>query len=132
MSHDTEPEEEEVDLVEVWRKLTDGKATSWVLFEYGTCVMLPDAAPGDDLAESARALMREWGPAHAGTPSGDFSVEAVEGHPGWLVTCHHPDILNYVEPQDTSEMMTGLIGRGRRDADAQELTVVHVEERRPG
>ena len=51
MSHDTEPEEEEVDLVEVWRKLTDGKATSWVLFEYGTCVMLPDAAPANWEAE---------------------------------------------------------------------------------
>jgi hypothetical protein len=131
MPNAPEPEEEEVDPVEVWRALTAGKTTSWVLFEYGTVVMLPNAALGDDLAASAKAVLREWGPVHAGTDSGDFNVLPAEKLPGWIITCYHPDILNYMEPQDSPEFMIGLFGRGRRDADAQELTVVHVEDRRP-
>jgi hypothetical protein len=127
---------EDEDPVATWRKLSADDNKSWVLFENGTCVMLPDAKRGDDLAESARALMREWGPVVAGTPAGDFNVLYLSGHPGWVVTCHHADILNYLSPDDmvqdgTPEMMIGLIGRSRRDQDAQELNVVHVEDRRP-
>jgi hypothetical protein len=130
--------DEEVDLVATWRKLIADETRSWVLFENGTCVALPDASPGDDLAASAIALMREWGPVQVATPSADFNVLPLAGLPGWVVTCHHPDILNYLSPddmvtEDTPEMMIGLIGRSRRDLDSQELKVVHVEDgHRPG
>ena len=126
---------EEEELVAAWRKLISDDKRSWVLFENGTCVALPDAEPGDDLVARAKALMREWGPVVAGTPAGDFNVLPISDLPGWVVTCHHPDILVYLSPdemvtEDTPEMMIGLIGRSRRDLDAAELTVVHVEDRR--
>ena len=128
------PSEDE-ELVATWRKLIGDDTKSWVLFENGTCVALADAAPGDDLAERARAIMREWGPVVVGTDAADFNVLPLSDYPGWVVTCHHPDILVYLSPddmvtEDTPEMMIGLIGRSRRDLDAQELNVVHVEDGR--
>jgi hypothetical protein len=79
--------------------------------------------------------MREWGPVHAGSPAGDFSVIKLEGHPGWVVTCHHPEVLTYVAPDelnaDPSEVEVGLFGRGKREADATDLIVVHVEQTQP-
>jgi hypothetical protein len=128
--------DEAEDLVATWRMLITDEARSWVLFENGTCVALPDAEPGEDLAALAAALMREWGPVQVGTPSADFNVLPLSGHPGWVVTCHHPDILVYLSPddmvtEDTPEMMIGLIGRSRRDLDSQELKVVHVQDGRP-
>jgi hypothetical protein len=51
--------------------------------------------------------------------------------PGWVVTCHHPDILTYVSPDELppepTEAQIGLFGRARRHEDAQHLKVVHVE-----
>src|SRR5512138_3506456 len=101
---------EDDDLVEIWRKLSADDNKSWVLFENGTCVMLPDAKPGDDLAEKAKAIMREWGPVVVGTDAADFNVLPLSDYPGWVVTCHHPDILNYISPdemvsEDTPDFM---------------------------
>lgn len=47
-------------LVAAWRAIIVGAGKSWVLFEYGTCVILME--PAEDLAEQATALLREWGP----------------------------------------------------------------------
>jgi hypothetical protein len=73
----------------------------------------------------------------AGTPGGDFSTIELEDGLGWVVTCQHPDILTYVAPEapddDTpggDDLMIGLTGRAMRDADAHELIVVHIEDRR--
>ena len=78
--------------------------------------------------------MKEWGPVHAGTPSGDFSVTSLAEHPGWVVTCHHPDVLNYVGPEDVRagapDFVIGIVGRSNRNADAETLRVLHVEDRR--
>lgn len=56
-------------------------------------------------------------------------------YPGWVVTSHHPDILTYVGPDEfeeaePAEVMVGLIGRGKREQDAAELSIVHVEDKR--
>ena len=120
------------DLVEVWRTIIQGDSKSWVLFEHGTCVILTQ--PEADLAERAAALLREWGPVQVATPSADFNVIELAEYPGWVVTCHHPDILNYVAPDEfdspnPQEVMVGLIGRSKRDQDAAELNIVHVEDR---
>lgn len=89
----------------------------------------------DDLAEQARALLREWGPVQVGTPSADFDVAALEDVPGWLVTCHHPDIVTYVGPEDgvdsdAAAVMVGLLGRAKRHQDAEEQAIIHVEDAR--
>jgi hypothetical protein len=118
------------DLVETWRSIIVGEGKSWVLFENGTCVVLSNAT--GDIEKQAIDLLAEWGPVQVATPSADFNVVDLVEHPGWVVTCHHPDILTYVGPEEMgpqpAEIMIGLIGRGKRDRDAHDLKVVHVEQ----
>ncbi len=119
------------DLVQIWRSIIVGDNKSWALFEHGTCVIFSDANANGDVAKQAIALLTEWGPVQVGTPSADFDIIELAERPGWVVTCHHPDILTYVDPSEMGpnpqEIMVGLIGRGKRDEDAQELKVVHIE-----
>lgn len=127
--------------VERWRKIIQGDTKSWVLFERGTCVILTE--PQGDLSEQAKALMTEWGRVIIGSSYADFDVTRLESDPGWVVGCHHPDILTYVPGYDDAEeesadskedepsdLVIGLIGRGARGQDAEELVVVHVEDKR--
>jgi hypothetical protein len=118
-------------LVDVWRRIIVGEGKSWVLFEHGTCVILME--PGADLAAQATEILREFGPVYAGSPAGDFTTITLEDHPGWVVTGHHPDVLNYVAPQEAPEatdLTVGLLGRSKRDQDGREPKVVHVEDKR--
>lgn len=121
------------ELVAVWRGVIRGDHKSWVLFEHGTCVILME--PEDDLAVQATGLLREFGPVHAGTPAGDFGTIDLDAAPGWAVYGHHNDVLTYVAPEEAgdepSDLAVGLLGRSKRDRDGRELTVVHVEDRRP-
>jgi hypothetical protein len=121
------------ELVEVWRQIIVGDSKSWVLFENGTCVILMQ--PESDLAAQATALLEEWGPVQVATPSADFNVIELAEQPGWVVTCHHPDILTYVPPDEfatpePAEVLVGLAGRSMRDQDASDPHVVHVEDKR--
>jgi putative (di)nucleoside polyphosphate hydrolase len=118
--------------IEVWRRIISGQGSSWILFEHGTCVVLSQR--DGDPAERATALLREWGPVRVGTPSADFDLVELDDHLGWLVTCHHPDILSHVSRDELgdaapSEIAVGLLGRAKRDHDAHDLHVVHVEDR---
>ncbi|RSN64244.1 hypothetical protein [Actinomadura sp. WAC 06369] len=121
------------ELVAVWRDVITGDHKSWVLFEHGTCVILMD--PEDDLAVQATGLLREFGPVQAGTPAGDFGTIDLDAAPGWAVYGHHNDVLTYVAPEEAgdepSDLAVGLLGRSKRDQDGKELTVVHVEDKRP-
>ena len=107
---------------------------SWVLFDHGTCVVLPKPDPVEDLGEQAVNLLAEYGPVYVGSPAGDFSVIELEEVPGWCVTCHHDDVLTYVELADVTQgagtLEVGLCGRSKRHMDGTELTVKHVEDRR--
>ena len=122
------------ELADIWRRIIVGNGKSWVLFENGTCVILME--PGADLAAQATQIIREWGPVHAGSPAGDFSVITLKDAPGWVVTGHHPDVPTYVSPEEVgpepTELAVGLAGRSRRDADGVEPHVIHVENRREG
>ena len=119
-------------LVNAWREIIVGNEKSWVLFENGTCVILLE--PEDDLSAQAIGLMKEWGPVHAGSSAGDFSTIALENDAGWVVTCHHNDILTYVLPEELDDspedLLVGLHGRSKRDRDAESLTVIHIEDKR--
>ena len=120
-------------LVEAWRRIILGDQKSWVLFEHGTCVILMQPEP--DLAAQAIQIMKEWGPVHGGSPAGDFGVMSLRDYPGWVVTCHHPDMLTYVSPEEVAEpeprdVTVGLLGRSKRDQDGQAPQVIHVEDRR--
>jgi hypothetical protein len=90
--------------------------------------------PGQDLAVQATALLREWGPVRPGSSFGDFGVVTLDNGHGWVVTCHHNDILTLVGPDEVGEgaedLAVGLLGRSRRGQDAEDLRVLHVEDRR--
>ncbi|MEU0338518.1 hypothetical protein ABZ092_05900 [Streptomyces bobili] len=118
-------------LIAVWRRLLTDPRKSWVLFEHGTCVVLP--TPDGELAEQATGVLREFGPARAGSSAGDFGVIDPTDAEGWVVTGHHNDVLTYVGPDestDPSQIAVGLVGRSKRHRDSTELHVVHVEDRR--
>ncbi|MFF5447270.1 hypothetical protein [Streptomyces sp. NPDC012888] len=118
-------------LVDAWQRLLADPRKSWVLFEHGTCVVL--TAPEGELAEQATEILKKSGPAHAGSPAGDFGVIDPKDVDGWVVTGHHNDVLTYVgpdEPQDQSQISVGLFGRSKRHRDGTELHVVHVEDNR--
>lgn len=125
---------EGVELVAAWRGIINGPEKSWVLFENGTCVVLME--PAADLATQATDLLREYGPVHVGSSFGDFSTIELDEGRGWVVTCHHNDILTFVAPGEVtpdraSDVLVGLLGRSKRGQDAEELKVIHVEDRRP-
>jgi hypothetical protein len=120
-------------LIAAWRDIINGPDKSWVLFENGTCVVLVD--PGEDLAGQAVALLGEHGPVRPGSSFGDFATITLDDGRGWVVTCHHTDILTYVAADEVgadraSDPVVGLLGRSKRGRDAEELRVVHVEDRR--
>jgi hypothetical protein len=119
-------------LIETWRRIIVGEYKSWALFSNGTCVILMQPEP--DLRRQAVEMMKTYGPVHAGGPAGDFSVITLDDDPGWVVTSHHPDILTYVSPDEVAEqsndLVIGLLGRSKRDLDASELMVIHVEDNR--
>ncbi len=120
-------------LITTWLGIVKGPDKSWVLFENGTCVIL--LKPEDDLAAQAVALLKEWGPVHAGSSFGDFGTIELQDGRGWVVTCHHNDILTYVAsdellPERASDLAVGLLGRSKRGQDAEELKVIHIEDRR--
>lgn len=123
---------EGAELIQAWRNAIIGPDKSWVVFENGTCVVL--MSPEGDLAEQATSLLREWGPVHAGSSFGDFSVISLDDDRGWVVTSHHNDILTFVGPDecspDAEDVTIGILGRSKRGQDAEELRVLHVEDMR--
>jgi hypothetical protein len=118
-------------IIGVWQRILADPHKSWVLFEHGTCVVL--TAPDGDLAEQATEIMKEFGPAHAGSSAGDFAVIDLKDTEGWVVTGHHNDVLTYVGPDEAhsqSEITVGLFGRSKRHQDSTELHIVHVQDNR--
>ena len=122
-----------MDYVEIWRKVIIGENKSWVLFEHGTCVILME--PKEDLAAQAIEIMKEYGPVHVGTGSADMGITELSNYPGWVVTGHHPDMLNYVSPEELktdnpSDLVIGFVGRNKRDEDSKSLKIIHIEDKR--
>ena len=118
-------------LIDIWQKIIIGDQKSWVLFKNGTVVIFSDAQA--NLREKAIEIMKEYGPVMAATSSGDFSVIDLIAAEGWTVTCHHPDILTYVSPEEmqlnSEDWIIGLFGRSKRNADALELEIIHIEDK---
>jgi ribA/ribD-fused uncharacterized protein len=127
---DARPEGGAPPLAAIWRAILPDPGKAFALFENGTCVVL--AEPGGDPWARARALLAEHGPVHPGSSAADFSVKALETMTGWVVSFDHPDLLVYVAPSEVegggdSEVLVGLIGRAKREADVEGLRIIHVE-----
>lgn len=116
--------------VEMWRLLVAGSNKPWVLFAHGTCVLIRE--PTQDVRRAAIDLLRQWGPVVVGSPAGDFNVFPLKDGTGWVVTSHHPNIATCVDSAevpvpDPDPLTVGVIGRTKRDRDASELAIAHVE-----
>jgi hypothetical protein len=121
--------------IDLWRRLLDNNTKSWVLFEHGTCLVLME--PESDLGKQAREFLSTDGPIRAGTAMGDFAIQDLDApFTGWIVTGHHPDMINYIAPEDSrlngqeSSFLVGMLGRSDRDEDSQSLKIVHIEDNR--
>lgn len=120
-------------MIDFWKTLLQNqKDKTWVLFKQGTCVIL--AKGGTDPISDAKVFLGEEGKVIPGSSGGDFSVVALKELPGWIVTCHHDNILTYVAPNELTagagDLEIGLLGRSKRQQDSQRLEVVHVEKAR--
>ncbi|NHI94756.1 MAG: hypothetical protein EAX96_19855 [Candidatus Lokiarchaeota archaeon] len=122
-------------IIETWRSIIITEDSSWVIFEHGTCIVFKSPDPPLNLKKEAIDLLKKWGPVVPGTPSGDFNIISLEQQSGWVITCHHPDIINYVDRSEfdefqlVGEVNIGLLGRSKRDADAKSLKVIHIEKK---
>lgn len=125
-------------IVSIWKEIINNDDETWIIFEKGTCIILLE--PEEDLEKQAITLLKEWGPVVPGTSLGDFNVQKEKNLPGWIVLYSHPDIANYVSPEEMLEdesdtkvyndMIIGLIGRKKRQEDSQLLKIIHIEDRR--
>ena len=121
-------------LVDIWRQLITDGTKPWALFQNGTVVVLED--PAENIAQGALSIMNKWGRESPGTPSGDFTVFALNAVPGWVVTSHFVtgfDMLTYVSPKELDDAnppadTVGRLGREKRERDATEPVIVHIEE----
>lgn len=118
-----------MDVVQIYKKVITDPAMNWVVFKNGTCVMLLN--PEKELHTQAIKILKEHGPAVAGTPSGDFEVTKIPEINGWVVTGDYPGIMVYVSEEEgkkKNDVETGLVGRNKRERDAKELEIVHIED----
>lgn len=119
------------ELVGIYKKLLKGDFQGWALFDHGTCVIVPRV--NKSVQEDAITLLRKYGRIIAGTPLGDFNVTPLKDNLGWVVTGDHPDILNFIATDDMRErsddVKVGLLGRERKELDAKELKIIHVEQK---
>ncbi|NHK29799.1 MAG: hypothetical protein FK730_00510 [Asgard group archaeon] len=122
-------------LIDILRDIIKGEKKIWVMFEHGTCIIIKK--PEDNIQSQAIELLKKWGPVVPGTSAGDFNVIDLDNNPGWVVLYHHPDILNYVSPEEIKkefsedligdQMTIGLFGRKKRHDDAISLKIIHIE-----
>ena len=121
-------------VVETWRKIIENtperKGKPWVVFRYGTCVILMNgAASKEDATAKATQIISEYGPVFAGTPAGDFNIIENSAAEGIIVTGWHDDVLNFVGKDEDggNPLVNALAGRNKRDQDGRNPEVLHVE-----
>ena len=117
-----------MDLIHIYKKIVTDDGMNWVLFKHGSCVML--MKPEKDIRGQAINILKEHGSVVAGTPSGDFEVTKIPEIGGWVVTGDYPGIMVYVSEEECEkkdDFEVGMIGRTKREQDAKELEVLHVE-----
>ena len=116
------------ELVQIWTNLLPA-SKAFVLFEHGTCVIFDQSS--DDIELQAKEILHKWGRVHVGSPAGDFNVLTLRDGSGWLITSHNPNVVSYVGSFEVTapgeqDLHAGLLGRSKRDLDANELSVLYV------
>ena len=119
-----------MDLVNIYRRIIRDSSSGWALFKHGTCVVINE--PEKDIRGQAITILKEHGSTTPGTPTADFQVIKIREIDGWVVTGDYPGIMIYVSREEAgyrkSDFEIGIRGRTKRELDAKELIVEHVEE----
>lgn len=105
-------------------EFTEGKKC--VLFKHGTLLII-DA--DKDAEAKAKKQMEDNGHVHAGCAFGDFNVLRPSSGKGWIVTGHDPSMFTYVSEEEavsTDDFSVGLLGRSKRDMDAEDCQNIHI------
>jgi hypothetical protein len=112
------------------------KELSWVMFEYGSLILIP---PNDDgtlfteeqLRTRATELLEKYGKVVPGGALSDFSLSTFAPH-GWMIQYpHSEEIVTFVSfeekktPSGPAEV--GYYGRNKRHADWTSKAIVHVQ-----
>ena len=135
--------QQELELLAIWTDILEGSEHPWVIFQFGTCVILRN--PQDDLEQQAIDMMGQWAIPVAGTPSNKYSLSFLtsQGIPGCIIGFHHPDIMTYVAPAEAPgcsrnyddyegvRINVGSFGKKKRQWDCETLKIIHVEDKRP-
>jgi len=133
----------ELELMAIWTDILEGSEHPWALFQFGTCVILQNPGPHEDLKQQAIDMMGKWAIPIPGNPSFKYSISFLtnQGIPGCIISCHHPDIMTYVAPAEAPvcgsglyegiRMQVGDFGRKKRQWDCETLKIIHLEDKRP-
>ncbi|MFM2383589.1 MAG: hypothetical protein RIQ72_161 [Candidatus Parcubacteria bacterium] len=120
------------ELADTYRKIL-GSSNCWVLFKNGTCIQPREKT--EDISSKALELLAKYGPIQTGTPASDFNIMSLTGIEGWIVTCGHPDIVNYISPRELGPNTAfgdghtiELLSRLHRDSDTKNPIIIHVED----
>jgi hypothetical protein len=124
------------DYVSVYRRIIPPNLDRWVVFRHGTAYVLEESNPAEsaaDIEREALAFLKEHGPVLVGSSAADFNPVPLKDGLGWLV-CFSPDgMFNVLLPAECpvppDPLRIGLTGRGKRERDAAELEVIHVQVR---
>jgi hypothetical protein len=122
-------------LIEHVRLAINPRYTRWALFSNGTYIIIENEMIADEGA-FAKKVMKEYGPVHAGSPAGDFSVMRLTKTEGWVVSGHYSGMYTYVNPselkqagiQNPSDVEVGLFGRRKRENDGKECRIIFVSK----
>ena len=120
---------------EIWEPLIFDKNKTWVVFEHGTCVVVMQHKI--DTTTDAIEIMKKYGSVYAGSPAGDFRVVKSVDLDGWIVLYNHPDILNFVSPDelklpdqiDENTVAIGFSCINKRRLDAESLKILFIHEK---
>ena len=108
---------------------------AWVLFDNGTFIVFPDAAPDDNIAESALAIMKQHAKVFGAIEPADFEVTTLANASGWVARGDVPDMYVLVDPEELdsdspTELEIGEFAHVIRQLDSEDLDVLHVNRAR--
>jgi hypothetical protein len=125
-----------------WHAALDFHTLRWVVFEYGTCVVIDSEV--ENPQHYAQGILSTWGPVAPGASSGDFVVKTLSDQRGWIVTYQHLNIFNFVHPSEVAGLdvrlisdmneralgqlhaTIGILGRQKRHHDSQSLRIIYI------
>jgi len=124
----------EKDIIEHIKLAINPIFQDWVLFQNGTYIIFDSIDTSADIETEAIALIKKYGPVHAGGEAGDFAVTHLNKTAGWVVSGHGYGMYTYVHPIELSntaptDVQIGLLGRSKREMDGQRPLIIYMNRK---